>query len=367
MKYLIFVVLLTSSLEAFAQSNGKTENVFLITFDGLRWQELFYGADSLLIDDSGYVEHPEELVEKFWDPNPTERRKKLMPFFWSTIASKGQLYGNRKYDNKVDCTNNMWFSYPGYNEILTGAADDQNINSNKKIPNPNTTVLEFLHQKKAYQDKIAAFGSWDVFPYIINEERSGIPVNAGFEAAKGNLSEKEKVLNQLQPEVRSPWGSVRLDVFTHHFAMEYVRKNLPKVVYIAYGETDDYAHDGRYDDYLKSAWQTDQYIKALWEFAQSHEQYKDKTTFIITTDHGRGTKPKDTWKSHGTDIEGAGEIWLAVIGPDTPAMGEIKEAGQYYQNQIAKTVTSLLGEELTTEHTVGNGIEATMSGGVKLK
>ena len=362
MKYLVFTVLLLSVSEVFAQGKGKTETIFLITFDGLRWQELFNGADSLLIDDSGYVEHPEELVKRFWHNDPLERRKKLMPFFWSTIVEKGQLYGNRKYGNKVDCSNHMWFSYPGYNEILTGAADDENINSNKKIPNPNTTVLEFLHNQKAYEGQVAAFGSWDVFPYIINEERSGIPVNAGFEAAKGNLSEKEKVLNQLQPEVRSPWGSVRLDVFTHHYAMEYVRKNLPKVVYIAYGETDDYGHDGRYDDYLKSAWQTDQYIKALWEFVQSHEQYKDKTTFVITTDHGRGTIPKDTWKSHGTNIEGAGEIWLAVIGPDTPAKGEVKNAGQYYQSQVAKTVAAFLGEDYTNKSKAGDIVTSAMSG-----
>ncbi|MEX2594656.1 MAG: alkaline phosphatase family protein [Anditalea sp.] len=321
----------------------KTENVVLITLDGLRWQELYGGADSLLVDDSGYVENPEALVEEFWDADPLKRRKMLMPFFWNTIALKGQLYGNRKYDNKVDCSNEMWFSYPGYNEILTGFADNERINSNSKVNNPNVTILEYLNNRQEFKGKVAAFGSWDVFPFIVNRDRSGIPVNAGFEKASQNPTEVERFLNKIQDEIRGPWGGVRLDIFTHHFAMEELKKNKPKVLFIAYGETDDYAHGGEYDQYLKSAKQTDAYIKEVWDFIQSNPQYKDKTTLIITTDHGRGTQPKSTWKSHGTNIPDAGQIWIAVMGPDSPALGEVKKAGQLYQNQVARTLSTALG------------------------
>lgn len=341
MKNLMFTLILFCSSTAMAQ---KTENVFLVTLDGLRWQELFGGADSLLIDDSGYVEDPEELVKEYWDNDPLKRRQILMPFFWSTISKNGQLYGNRDFENNVDCTNQMWFSYPGYNEILSGFADDKRITSNDKIDNPNVTILEFLNNKPKYNGKVAAFGSWDVFPYIINEKRSGIPVNAGFEKNTQDPTKIELFLNKIQEEIRGPWGEVRLDVFTHHYAMEHLKKNKPKVLYVAYGETDDYAHDGEYDQYLKSANQTDQYIEELWNLAQSDPQYRDKTTLIITTDHGRGTSPKETWKDHGTEVENGGQIWLAILGPDTPPKGEVKEKGQLYQNQVAATVAQLLGE-----------------------
>ncbi|MFY0654434.1 MAG: alkaline phosphatase family protein [Cyclobacteriaceae bacterium] len=342
MKTILTILLLFSGFFSFSQ---KTENLILITLDGLRWQELYAGADSLLIHDSGYVENPEELVHEFWDNDPLVRRKTLMPFFWSKIAIKGQLCGNRKFGNKVNCTNQMWFSYPGYNEILCGFADDERISSNSKINNPNTTFLEYLNNTKRFKGKVAAFGSWNVFPYIINEERSGIYVNAGFKKAKGSLSDREQFLNKIQDEIRGPWGGVRLDVFTHHYALEELKKNKPKVLYISYGETDDYAHDGEYDQYLWSARQTDAYIKELWDFVQSTDQYRDKTTIIITTDHGRGTVPKDTWRHHGIKIEGAGEIWMAVLGPDTKPLGEVKTEGQLYQNQIAATAIELLGEK----------------------
>src|SRR5690349_15859973 len=79
-----------------------TQNVFIITTDGFRWQELFSGADSVLINDESFTPDTSTLKALYWDPNPMERRKKLMPFLWNVIASKGQLYGNRYYDNKVN-------------------------------------------------------------------------------------------------------------------------------------------------------------------------------------------------------------------------------------------------------------------------
>ncbi len=340
MKKAILIIL--TILFGLTVSAQQTENIFLITLDGLRWQELFTGADSLLVDDPEYVEEPETLTDQFWHADLLKRRELLMPFFWKTIASEGQIYGNRAYGNKVDCSNQMWFSYPGYSEILCGFADDERITSNDKIPNPNVTVLEYLSNLESYEGRVSAFGSWDVFPYIVNEARSGIPVNAGFEKSLDDPSEIERFLNKIQDEIRGPWGSVRLDVFTHHYAMEELKKNQPKVLYIAYGETDDFAHDGEYDQYLKSAVQTDAYIRELWEFAQSDNQYRDKTTMIITTDHGRGTNPKETWKDHGTEIPDAGQIWIAVIGPDTPPTGEIRTEGQFYQDQVAATVASFL-------------------------
>ncbi|MDQ3536757.1 MAG: phosphoglyceromutase, partial [Bacteroidota bacterium] len=166
-------IILTSAFYLPAQEKLKTENVILITFDGLRWQELFSGADSSLLNDKEYTKGKEELNKKYWDNNPEIRRKKLFPFFWGAISEKGQLMGNRNYDNKVDLTNKFWFSYPGYNELLTGFADPE-VDSNDKKNNKNITILEYAHQQNKFNGKVAAFGSWDVFPYIINTQRSGI-------------------------------------------------------------------------------------------------------------------------------------------------------------------------------------------------
>ncbi|MEM6321658.1 MAG: phosphoglyceromutase, partial [Bacteroidota bacterium] len=152
-----------------------------------------------------------------------------------------------------------------------------------------------------------------------------------------------------QPQVLSPWSTVRLDAFTHHYALEYIKKKKPRLVYISYGETDDFAHDGDYEAYLKSAHQTDAFIKELWQFVQSNRRYRNKTTFLITTDHGRGYKTKADWKSHGKTYYGSNEIWMAAIGPDTLALGERAVEEKTLQSQIAKTIAQLLGHEYSND------------------
>src|SRR5436190_11887572 len=94
----------------------KTQNVFLIISDGLRWQEVFTGAEELLISEAnGGVRDTNGLRTNFWRATPETRRKQLMPFFWTDIASKGQLFGNQAKGSVVEVTNGKNFSYPGYN------------------------------------------------------------------------------------------------------------------------------------------------------------------------------------------------------------------------------------------------------------
>lgn len=334
--------LLTIYKPLYAQDKGK-EKIILITMDGYRWQELFIGADPKLIANEKYVSDTTSLKEKFWRDTPEERREALMPFIWNRVAQMGEIHGNRHYGSKVNLTNNMVFSYPGYNEILTGQADDERINSNNKMYNPNITILEKLNNTPGYKGKVAAFGSWNVFPYIINEKRSGIPVNAGFEKARGdNLTEIETFLNKVQPHTPSPWGSVRLDIFTHNYALEYMKRNHPDIMYIAYGETDDFAHDGNYQAYLNSAHSTDAFLRELWAYTQQDSYYKDRTTFIITTDHGRGTQPLDTWRSHGTDVAGANQVWIIVYGTHGDELGEVKKEEQLYTPKVVEKIESII-------------------------
>lgn len=336
-----FFILVFFSFWGNAQTDQK---VFLITLDGYRWQELFSGADSLLIQNRDYVDNPEALYREFWRPSAAERREVLNPFIWNKVVKMGQIHGNRTLGSKVNLTNYMWFSYPGYNEILTGRADDERISSNAKQPNPNITVLEQFAQETAKTNKVAAFGSWDVFDFIVNEQRSGVYTNSGFDLSTDYpLSSDEQLLNELQPVIPSPWGSVRLDGFTHQYAKAYLRKHHPDLIYISYGETDDFAHDGDYAAYLKSAHNTDKLIEDLWDFVQNDPYYKDATTFIITTDHGRGTDPLDTWKGHGTQIKGADQTWLILFGKQVDPLGEIDGDVQLYTNQVTPTVRQLLG------------------------
>lgn len=329
-------------------------NVLLVTLDGLRWEEVFAGADSLLLFDERHTEGVETVAGEFWDPDPAVRRSRLLPFFWSEIAANGRLYGNRALGSDGVITNGKNFSYPGYNELLSGRADSL-VDSNDKIPNANVTVLEWVNRQPGFQGEVAAFGSWDVFPYIVNEERSGVPVNAGFETGSGEgRSERERFLDEMQPQVPSPWSSVRLDAFTHHYAFETLKRARPRLLYVAYGETDDFAHDGEYAQYLRSARTTDSMIRDLWTWVQSTDGYRDNTWLVITTDHGRGSG--DRWVGHG-DAAWAGSefVWLAVLGPGLIAQGERRDA-DFRLEQVAATVAERLGLDFTTSGDVAGPV-----------
>ena len=215
MKFIIPWLSAVFSLSAPAQPVASTRHLFIITIDGFRWQEVFTGADPLLVGNEAYVRDTALTRQMYWDSSGEARRKKLLPFFWGTIAEKGRLYGNRLLGNKVNVRNFYKISYPGYNEIFTGHTDA--ISSpNLAIPNKNVNVLEYLNQ---------------------------------------------------------------------------------------------------YDLYLQQAADIDRMIADLWYMVQTDPFYKDNTTFLITTDHGRGWKP-NKWMTHGVWAQGSGDIWMAVLGPD---------------------------------------------------
>ena len=354
------ILLFLISIFSFLFNPPKTEtyppNVVVVTLDGLRWQEIFNGADSIILNDKIYNGDIEFIKSNFWGVDINERRKKLTPFIWNTIANKGVLIGNRNFGANMNVSNKYQFSYPGYSEIFTGFADDS-VNSNDKVLNKNINVLEYVNTLPNFKNKVAVFSTWDVFPYILNEKRSGVYVNSDVDS----LSFKEptlNLLNEMQFLTAKPIN-VRPDVLTYFAAKEYLKSYRPNLLYISFDETDDFAHSGMYDQYLKSLHAEDAMISNLWNTLQSLPQYKNNTTLIITCDHGRGGTGKSTWKNHGQEVKESSQIWLAAIGNGITSKGEITQPIQVYQNQIASTVAKLMGSsfnEKNAKHPVGEPI-----------
>ncbi len=354
-KFISFIFLLVS-LTTVAQQKHQPENIFVITTDGFRWQEIFEGADSALINNPKYTSDSLLTKLQYWDSDINERRKKLMPFFWNVLAKQGQLMGNRIYGNNVDVSNLYKFSYPGYNEILTGYSDPL-IYSNKELVNKNTNILEYLNEYENYKGQVVAFSSWSVFPFILGQQRNDLPVFSGYETLPDTATNSTmKMLNSVQDKVVIEKKATRYDILTFLSAKEYIKQHQPKVVFMSLGETDESAHGSHYDSYLQEAAQVDKMIADLWYFIQTNQTYKNNTTLLITTDHGRGYK-NNQWNKHSFLVKGSGEAWLAVIGPGIEPMGEIKVPQQLYQKQIANSIAALLGISFKTEHPVAQGIK----------
>ncbi|MES1220882.1 MAG: alkaline phosphatase family protein [Bacteroidota bacterium] len=340
MKLVLYLtVVLLFNVAVYAQKN-KAENLIIVVLDGMRWQEVFTGADSALMDNPLFTKDKKEITQKFWDNDPQVRRKKLFPFLWETVAAQGQLFGNRLLGSKVNVTNPFQLTYPGFSEMLTGYADPA-ITSNKLVTSQSENVLEFINRQKRFQGKVAVFATSDLFPYLLNRPKSKLYINADTDTFTFAGS-RFRLLNQMQLLSNKPTGE-RPDLLTYFAATEYLKVYRPRVLYLALGETDAFAHAGNYDQYLETAFAEDRMIKELWMLVQSLPQYKNKTALLITCDHGRGDSIKAQWKQHGPDIKNSGEIWIAAAGPGIQAMGEMNSTQQVYQAQLAATIAALLG------------------------
>ena len=355
MKYILALLSFFSFFTANTQLLTKTKNIFIVTIDGIRWQEIFKGADPAIINSKRYTSDVELSKLMYLDSTAGLSRKKLLPFFWNVLEHNGQLYGNRAYKNKVNVSNAYKFSYPGYNEMLTGYPDIY-VSSNQKINDLNTNVLEYLNAFDEFKNKIAAFTSWNVLKYILNKDRNGLPIYSGYDSIDENNNLDLHIFNAAQENLVAEKKDTRLDALTFIAATEYIKINKPKVVFIGFGECDEDAHRGEYDQYLQHLNEDDKMIQQLWYFIQSTSEYKDKTTLIITTDHGRGRK-FTKWLDHDALIKGSGDAWLAVIGPDTQPLGEIQMPQQLYQKQIASTIAGFLGFHFTANHPVAKSID----------
>jgi hypothetical protein len=321
----------------------KAKNVLVVTLDGFRWQELFSGADETLLDaKSGGVKDVPGLKARYWRKTAAARREALMPFFWGTIAKRGQVFGNPALDARARSTNGLKFSYPGYSEMFCGFADP-GVASNAKRDNPNLTVLEFLNGRPGFKGRVEAVCTWDVFPFIFRTRKNGLPVSAGWVPLKGDdLTDRERQLNELLEMVPRYWPDNTFDVFTMGAAGSALRRRGPRVLYVGLGETDEWGHGRRYDLYLDSANKADRFLAETWRAIQNDPRYKDQTALVLTTDHGRGSGPAD-WTDHGKKVPNAEFVWAAVMGPDTPALGE-RRGVEVTQSQIAATIAALVGE-----------------------
>jgi hypothetical protein len=344
---------------ALGPAAADDRRVVFVMIDGLRWQEVFRGAEPGLANNKDFMksEWSTEVRKRFVDV--PDRRAALMPFLTETVAKQGALIGNRDAGSCAHVTNPMWFSYPGYNEALTGKADPR-IDSNDYPPNPNVTLLEWLNDRPGYAGRVLAYGSWNKFPDIINAGRSNIPVNAGY--MPSGMPELASV-DELQQNVATPWPTVRLDAFTFAYAREGLKRLKPRMIFVSFGETDDFAHEGDYAQYLLSANRSDRLIHSLWEGLQADPEYAGRTTLLITVDHGRGTAVPDGWKHHASKlaikgelaksplyqdgIDGSDETWIGAIGPDVSAGAGIAYTPSNCAglNQLAATALTALGED----------------------
>ena len=346
MKHIIVILLSVLPMLLSAKGAGNTRLV-IITIDGLRWQEVFEGAEETLLSDSKQVKDVELYRQTYWRSTPEERREVLMPFVWNTIAKQGTIIGNRNKNSMMQVANKTSISYPGYSEMMTGMVDEA-ITSNDPVNNPHRNVLEAANEDPRYKGRVAMYGSWKSTRFAIHNELAGIPASVSYEP---NIAKKQtprlRLAERMLAGMPHFWRSEHFDAFTYAFAIETLLKDHPKVMWISFGDCDEWAHARKYDLYLDGAKATDAFIRDIYEALEADRFYKGKTTYLITCDHGRGFG--NEWANHGSGTKGSDATWLMLLGKGIEAKGETSECGPYYTKQVAATIAAILGIDFTPD------------------
>ena len=188
-----FLTLCVPLLAADAGSR-QTENVILIAIDGVRWHEAFKGADEKLIGEKALVHDIDRTRRLFRRDSVEGRRQALVPFLWSTVAVKGQLFGDRSRNCIAAVENKAHASEECYSEILRGFDDPTKYGPHPDNP---TNVLEWLNRREAFKGRVSVHTVWEPILRIAEVKRANLHGFGGWQQLAEPLSEQDRHVNQI--------------------------------------------------------------------------------------------------------------------------------------------------------------------------
>jgi hypothetical protein len=285
-----------------AEGPRRDGRVVLVTLDGVRWQDVFEGSDPS------------------WSGMPGESPEALMPRTRALIRMRGVALGATADGcGTVHTASGVNVSFPGYLEIFTGHPSlclDNHCNQ------PAFTVMD----EAARAGSSASIASWDVLAHAVSGGHAGVYISAGI--APG--------------ETQAPFpgaGDYRPDARTAAAALDYHREHETTLFHLGLGDTDEMGHRGDYLGYLDALRRADETIGALSDQISAPGKGGEKTTVIITADHGRNVD----FRNHGTLHPESGRTFILAFGARVPVAATPCLAHDLTLADLAPTIRVLMG------------------------
>ena len=240
----------------------------------------------------------------------------LIPHLWNDLRPQGTYYTNF-FNNSVTIT------MAGHSNIMTGTWQYQR---NRGALQTTPTVIHYMADEIGLKQNEA----WVIFgkgSYAYNPETT-------FPAYK----------NSYQPGFVYGLGETTYqdDYDVLDKVTEVMKSDRPRIILANFGTTDHTAHSGNWEYHEGAVKNNDAVLFELWNTIQADPNYGDKTTLIITSDHGyMDDGVHDGFAEHGDASEGSRRIMLLMIGPDIK-QGHVVDSPAYHVD-IAPTIGELLG------------------------
>jgi len=226
-------------------------------------------------------------------------------------------------------------SLPGYREILTGRRDDRCLDNDCAAIDEPTLLDELRTTGLPDAADVAVVASWETIARAASIAPSSLALSAGRHGGRA-LAVSEAARADLGAGARaSAWpghGDYRPDAFTAALALDVVAARHPSVLWLALGDSDEYAHRGDRAGYLGALAAADGVLARLVAAVGL-----DDAVFFITADHGRSASFRD----HGDSPESAA-VWLVAAGAGIAPTGFAHTRALHRLADVAPTVRALL-------------------------
>lgn len=274
------------------QDKYQTKNVILLVVDGPRISETWEGVNRENI------------------PNRV------------SLLSQGVFINNFK-NNGTTSTN------PGHNAMCSGVYE--NIRNNgTELPGYPSIMQQWLKYTGADKKKAWVIASKDKLEVLNNCKLS---------------SWKNKFQPSVDCGISGNGSGYRSDAVTVEKVKSVMGQYSPNIIVINLKDVDANGHANNWSGYIDAIKATDASIKEIWDHIQSLPAYKDKTTLIVSNDHGRHLDSNGGFAEHGDDCAGCRHIEFFAMGPDFKKNTTIS-TGNYEQIDITSTIAELLGVPL---------------------
>ena len=266
----------------------ETEKVIVLVIDGLRNEEAF--------DD------------------PTHQ---YIPHIWNDLRPEGTIC-TEFYNDFLTA-----FTTPGHEAIVTGQwhfhpnllTASAFIDARPDAP----TMFEYYRYHTGLPQESCM---------VVSGKENNYRLDYGMEPAYG-------------PDYKSLMYLADTDDDVFDLLAEKLAEHAPDLVLVNMKDVDEGGHTADWGVYTAAIVQADHLVHRVWtELIQGSDDYRDRTTLIVTSDHGRNA-PAVGFQGHGGMSHENRHVMFLALGPDTPAGHTITE--RRYLIDVAPTAGELLG------------------------
>ena len=273
----------------------------------------------------------------------------LMPTL-SRLADRGVALGGA--DAPMVASGPRFVSLPGYREILTGRRGDRCVDNDCPLIDEPTLLDELRAGDTPDATDVAVVASWETIARAASPAPSLVALSAGRHGgpARGALAVSAAARAALDAGAGArAWpghGDYRPDALTAALALDVVAAVRPRVLWLALGDADEWAHRNDLAGYRRALVAADATLARLVaRFGL------DDAIFIVTADHGRAANFRD----HGEAPESSA-TWLVAAGAHVPRRGAAHTHQPHRLADIAPTLRALLHVRADDSERAGHAI-----------